>query len=153
MSKVDGLLTDYAAFHRTKGNVACHFVGIPLIVFGILQLLLQVRLFSVGLFWVTGAEALIAVATVYYLTLDVRLALGMLFASLALDFLGRLSWNPWIGVTAFLVGWVFQGIGHAVYEKRSPAFLRNVVHLMVGPIFLVNEALHFRKVEAAHANG
>ena len=44
------------------------------------------------------------------------------------------------------MGWIFQGIGHAVYEKRSPAFLRNLVHLLVGPAFLVNEALHVRPV-------
>ncbi len=50
------------------------------------------------------------------------------------------------------MGWIFQGIGHAVYEKRSPAFLRNLVHLLVGPAFLVNEALRIRpvaKVDAA----
>ena len=42
------------------------------------------------------------------------------------------------------IGWIFQAIGHAVYEKNSPAFFRNVVHLLVGPAFLWNEALRLR---------
>ena len=69
-------------------------------------------------------------------------------------FAGRLadrvdSWP--IAVGAFVVGWVFQGIGHAVYEKRSPAFLKNLLHLMVGPLFVLNEALHLRTVQTVRA--
>lgn len=44
MKKIDALLSDYASHHATKGNVACHFVGIPLIVFGILSMLRGVRI-------------------------------------------------------------------------------------------------------------
>jgi uncharacterized membrane protein YGL010W len=148
MAKVDELLADYGDHHRTRGNVACHFVGIPLIVFGLLAALGAVRLGTVAGVTVTGAEVLIGVGVLYYLTLDVRLALGMLAVTAGLDALGRVAgWQ--VGVAAFVVGWVFQGIGHAVYEKRSPAFLRNFVHLMVGPIFLLNEVAGVRRVEPA----
>lgn len=148
MAKVDELLADYGDHHRTRGNVACHFVGIPLIVFGLLAALGAVRLGTAAGVTVTAAEILIGVGVVYYLTLDVRLALGMLAVTAGLDALGRVAgWQA--GVAAFVVGWVFQGIGHAVYEKRSPAFLRNFVHLMVGPIFLLNEVAHVRRVEPA----
>lgn len=148
MAKVDELLADYGDHHRTRGNVACHFVGIPLIVFGLLAALGAVRLGTAAGVTVTAAEILIGVGVVYYLTLDVRLALGMLAVTAGLDALGRVAgWQA--GVTAFVVGWVFQGIGHAVYEKRSPAFLRNFVHLMVGPIFLLNEVVRVRRVEPA----
>jgi uncharacterized membrane protein YGL010W len=148
MAKVDELLADYGDHHRTRGNVACHFVGIPLIVFGLLAALGAVRLGTVAGVTVTGAEVLIGVGVLYYLTLDERLALGMLAVTAGLDALGRVAgWQ--VGVAAFVVGWVFQGIGHAVYEKRSPAFLRNFVHLMVGPIFLLNEVVRVRRVEPA----
>ena len=53
-----------------------------------------------------------------------------------------------VGLAAFVVGWVFQGIGHAVYEKNKPAFVKNLVHLMVGPVFLINELLGLRPVHA-----
>lgn len=151
MANVDALLGDYAAHHTTKGNVICHFVGIPLIIYGILAMLLTVPLLAVpGLGVATLAEALILIVTVYYLTLDLRLAVGMLVAISALDALARAMGDWRVGLAAFVVGWVFQGIGHAVYEKRSPAFLRNFVHLLVGPIFLVNEVIHARRIEAAH---
>ena len=147
MKRIDELLGDYATHHRTAGNVACHFVGIPLIVYGIVALLTGVRLLAVpGLGVLTAAEFLIVVAFVYYLSLDIALAVAMLVFSCGLDALARWvdSWP--IALAAFAVGWVFQGIGHAVYEKRSPAFLKNLVHLMVGPLFVLNEALHLRSV-------
>ena len=34
-------------------------------------------------------------------------------------------------------GWVLQFIGHGVYEKRSPAFVRNLVHLLIGPLWIL----------------
>lgn len=159
MKKVDQLLSDYAFYHQTKGNVACHFVGIPLIVLGILMMLVNLRLFEVGFFWVTAAEVLIVLSVAYYLTLDLRFALGMFVFSAACDVVGRLlftiPFDPWkAGLVAFVVGWIFQGIGHAKYEKKAPAFLKNLVHLMVGPIFLINEAFNVRPVthvEEKHA--
>jgi uncharacterized membrane protein YGL010W len=140
--RVDALLADYALAHRTRGNILCHCAGITLIVFGVLAMLGRV---SVVPPW-TAAEILIGLAFAYYLTLDVPLGIAVTMAALLLDLLARRvgDWRP--GAAAFVVGWIFQGVGHAVYEKRSPAFLRNLVHLLVGPAFLVNEALHIRPV-------
>jgi uncharacterized membrane protein YGL010W len=142
MQKIDGLLIDYSAYHRTKGNKICHFIGVPLIIFGILSML---RAWNLSLF--TGAEALILLSFVYYLTLDFRLALSMLLMTFLLDFVAIVTGTPLVGLGAFVIGWIFQAIGHAAFEKKSPAFLRNLVHLMVGPIFLLNEVLHARPVQ------
>ena len=153
MRKIDALLSDYASHHTTNGNVVCHFVGIPLIVFGIFSMLQRVRVVPLGGNVVTGAEVFIAAAMLYYLFLDVRLACAMLAASLILD-LAALKIADWrVGLAAFVVGWIFQGIGHAVYEKKSPSFLKNAVHLLVGPLFLVNEVLRIRHIEGPKAQG
>ncbi len=142
MTKVDSLLADYAFYHQTRGNMACHFIGIPLIVFSLLAMLRSASLY--GSF--TVAEALIVLSLIYYVTLDIRLAFTMLVGTAALDCVAWL-WAAWqIGIAAFVLGWIFQAIGHAVYEKRSPAFTRNLVHLLIGPIFLINEAFHIRKL-------
>jgi uncharacterized membrane protein YGL010W len=61
-----------------------------------------------------------------------------------LDVAARGIGNWKVGLTAFVVGWIFQGIGHGRFEKNSPAFLQNIVHLMVGPLFLWNELLRVR---------
>jgi uncharacterized membrane protein YGL010W len=128
--------SDYASFHRTPGNQACHFVGIPLIVLSLFALLARVPLFELGGFTVTAAELVLLASTAYYLTLDVALALIMLGTSIVLAAAGRLMPLS-AAVSLFVLGWVFQFVGHYVYEKKSPAFYRNLAHLLVGPLWIL----------------
>ena len=141
MRRIEALFADYGSHHRTRGNLLCHAAGITLIVFGLLSMLQTIPLRGR---W-TAAEALIGAAFLFYLTLDRPLAVGVLGFAAALDLAARAvgRW-PW-GAAAFAAGWIFQAIGHAVYEKNSPAFFRNLVHLMVGPAYLVNEALRLHR--------
>ena len=44
------------------------------------------------------------------------------------------------GLTTFITGWVLQFVGH-YYEGRKPAFVDDLVGLLVGPMFIVGEAL------------
>jgi uncharacterized membrane protein YGL010W len=46
-------------------------------------------------------------------------------------------WLAW-GVGLFVVGWVIQFVGHA-FEGRKPAFVDDLVGLLIGPLFLVAE--------------
>jgi hypothetical protein len=41
----------------------------------------------------------------------------------------------------FIVGWIFQFVGHAVYEKKSPAFMKNFEHLFIGPPWVFAKAI------------
>lgn len=146
MKRIDELLTDYASYHRTRGNIICHFIGIPLIIFGIFSMLQLLRFGMISAFPLTAAEIFIVIVSVYYFTLDAKLAAGMLVSSAMIDAAAHAVDDWRIGLGVFIIGWIFQGIGHAVYEKRSPAFLKNLLHLLVGPIFLLNEALHVREM-------
>lgn len=141
MKRVDALLADYRSYHRTRGNLICHAFGITLIVYGALALLRQIPIGG----GFTAAEALIAAAFLFYLTLNVTLAVAILMAVSLLDLIARAAADWRVGLAAFIVGWIFQGIGHARFEKNSPAFLRNLVHLLIGPLFLVNELLRIRR--------
>ena len=145
--RVDALLTDYASYHRTRGNLVCHFFGITLIVFGSVILLRTVRL--PGAPSVSAAELLIGVVFLFYLTLDISLALVMLIEFALFDIAARAIADWRVGLAAFLLGWVFQGVGHARFERNSPAFFKNLAHLMVGPLFLANELLRIRPVADA----
>ena len=131
---------DYAAHHGTPGNRLCHMIGIPLIVLSVFILLSKVALFTVGGFVVTAGEALLLAATVYYLTLDAPLALMMAAASAVMLALGR-PLPAWLGWSLFVFGWILQFVGHYVYEKRSPAFYRNLAHLLVGPLWILAKAM------------
>ncbi len=138
---------DYAAFHKTSGNKTCHAFGIPIIVLASLALLAQVPLFTVslgegvsGAFTVTLAEVVIALFVAYYLTLDAALAGWMLAAYAVLDVAGRFI-PPMPALGLFVFGWILQGVGHWVYEKNSPAFFRNFVHLAVGQLWILARAV------------
>ena len=144
MKRVDDLLSDYGAHHRTRGNLVCHAFGVTLIVFGILSLLAEIRVGPL-----TAGEILIAVVVQYYATLDLPLAGAILAAFALLDLAARALGDWRVGLAAFVVGWVFQAIGHAVYEKNRPAFFKNLQHLLVGPVFLVNELLKVRRIAPA----
>ena len=130
---------DYGAFHATPGNRACHSVGIPMIFFAVVALLSHVPLFRVDGFGVTLAEPVIAAVTLYYLRLDAPLAAMMLVVSAVSAAAGRFVSVP-VAVALFLLGWALQFVGHYVYEKKSPAFFRNVTHLLVGPLWILAKA-------------
>lgn len=131
--------SEYATFHATPGNKACHMFAIPLIVLATFAMLAHVSLVQVGGVSVTAAEVLLFAATLYYLSLDATLALLMLTASIALVALGR-QLPLAAGVALFAFGWVVQFIGHYVYEKKSPAFFKNLTHLLVGPLWVLAKA-------------
>jgi uncharacterized membrane protein YGL010W len=130
---------DYGSFHATPGNKACHSVGIPLIFFAALALLSHVSLVRLGGFTVTVAEVVILAMTLYYLRLDAALAAMMLIVSALLAAAGRFV-PVSVAMGLFVLGWVLQFVGHYVYEKKSPAFFRNVTHLLVGPLWILAKA-------------
>ncbi|MBI4467256.1 MAG: DUF962 domain-containing protein [Acidobacteria bacterium] len=142
-NRLDRLWADYEDHHRTAGNKWCHLVGIPLIVVGLLGLL------AVPLFrwqeWPVEIGLLVALGSGgVYLWLDARLGAAMMGATLLLYLGARLlDWRVALGL--FLIGWVFQFIGHGHYEKRSPAFFHNFAHLLVGPLWVLNHALRLRR--------
>ena len=142
------LMTQYARCHRDRRNIATHFVGIPLIVFGIGVLMARAAV-DVGTSGLTVSLAAVvwALSTAWYLTRG-NLALGVAVSAVnALLFaLGdplaagsTAAWLSW-GLGSFAVGWVLQFIGH-YYEGKKPAFVDDIVGLLIGPMFVVGEAL------------
>lgn len=147
MDTLDCLMTEYGSHHQTKGNMMTHFVGIPLIMYGLFVLLSGIHL--VGL--LTGAEVLIAAALGFYFTFDWKIGTGMAIVAGALDVLARFTPFWWIGLVAFVVGWILQLVGHYAFEKKAPSFMENLTHLLVGPAFILNEVIKVRKIEQKDA--
>ncbi len=124
------LLAEYATYHRDKRNLVCHEIGIPLIVLALVALARLVRFGPVDL-----AMVLIAAVSLYYIRLAGISALGAVLALVVTYFVSLLvSWPVAVGL--FVVGWIFQFVGHA-YEGKSPAFLTNIQHLLIGPFWIV----------------
>ena len=135
MQPITALFADYAAYHQTAGNKTFHRLGIPLIMLSLIGMLARVHIGPVD-----AAMLLIALAEVYYLTIEWRLGLAMLLVSIGFYFLG-LFIPFWANVALFVLGWIFQFIGHKVYEHKNPAFFRNFVHLLVGPLWILNDVI------------
>ena len=127
------LLAQYAAYHRDRRNIVSHFVGVPMIVFSIGVLLARPAL-PAGNLILTPAWILFALAAVWYVTRG-DAVLGIV-ASVAV---AALLWLGW-GFGFFAVGWLIQFIGHW-YEGRKPAFVDDVIGLVVAPMFIVAEAM------------
>ena len=141
-------LSQYAAYHRDRRNIATHFVGIPLIVLAIAALLSRPAwpMLS-GAFLLTPAWVLFALATLYYLWLDVPLGIGMGIVSASSAAFGQWAASQatsiWlaIGIGMFVIGWVFQFVGHVRYEHRKPAFIDDIIGLLIGPLFILVELM------------
>jgi len=140
------LMAQYASYHRDRRNIATHFVGIPMIVFALLALLAGLQLSIAG---ITLSAALLvwALSAAWYLTRGefilglATVAVNGLLLLLALP-VADASFSSWLagGLTAFVLGWIIQFIGH-YYEGKKPAFVDDLVGLLVGPMFVVGEAL------------
>ena len=140
MQDIQSLFADYASYHQTKGNKAYHRLGIPLIVLTLIGMLVRVKLFEAGGVRVDLAMLVILFSTIFYLLEEWRLALAMLAISVAFYFLGA-AIPMWANVSLFILGWIFQFIGHKVYEHKNPAFFRNFVHLLIGPLWILNDVV------------
>jgi uncharacterized membrane protein YGL010W len=46
---------------------------------------------------------------------------------------------PPVGAALFVGGWIFQYVGHYVFEKNKPAFYGDPFYLLVGPVWVVLE--------------
>ena len=145
MKSVEQNLTQYAAYHRDRRNIATHFAGVPMIVFAIILALATIA-FPLGTVTLTAAAVVSIVAVAYYLVLDRMLGVAMaivmfLMCAGASEVSARLSTGGTLGLAllVFVVGWALQFLGHK-YEGMKPAFFDDVRQLLIGPLFVCAEA-------------
>ena len=140
------LLSQYAEYHRDRRNIVSHFVGVPMIVFAV-GVLLSRPGFVLGGVALTPAWVVFAAVAAWYLSRG-NLGLGMAVSTgvgvlllMAQSVAGGsvASWLAW-GVGFFVAGWLIQFVGHW-YEGKKPAFVDDIVGLLVGPMFVTAEAL------------
>lgn len=140
MRDIRVLFDDYAAYHQTKGNKLFHRLGIPMIMFSLIGMLTLVKIFDFGTVRFDAAMLLIALSCAYYFVLEWRLGIAMMVVSIAFYFAAALLPLLW-NLAIFILGWILQFIGHKVYEHRNPAFFTNFVHLLIGPLWILNDVL------------
>ena len=134
--RLQAQLRDYERDHQSFGNRVCHFIGVPLITFSTLGLARAFSPTQIGLNGgPDGAWLLWFGASLFALGLDVGWGAGFAFiASLLTLAAHHFVWQLHLGF--FMAGWAVQFYGHAHYERRSPAFLKNLKHLLSGPLWI-----------------
>ncbi|WP_224361193.1 Mpo1 family 2-hydroxy fatty acid dioxygenase [Hyalangium versicolor] len=133
------LFDEYASSHQHPTNRLTHKIAIPVIVLHVVAMLDWVKLVAVpflpGGVLTLGLIAW-ALATLWYLRADVKLGL-IVSVGMALCFpIGRML-PVWAVIAIAVGGWLIQLAGHTLWEKKSPSFLTNLVHALVGPLFFV----------------
>ncbi len=135
--KLTALFAEYGQAHQHPTNQLTHKLAIPMIVFHIIAMLDWVHLVTLpNNFRLTAGMVFLALCAVWYLKMSVKLGLIILAAASLTFPLGRML--PWWAIVAIAAGgWLIQLAGHVVWEKKSPSFLTNLVHALVGPAFFV----------------
>ncbi len=144
MKSLEENLTQYAAYHRDRRNIATHFAGIPLIVFSIV-LALSLWTIPLGPVSATAAVAVSVAACIYYFRLDLAFGIAMALALLlmcagASEVAARASTAAALAGAAasFAAGWALQFWGHR-FEGMKPAFFDDARQLLIGPLFVCAE--------------
>ncbi len=148
MRTLEQHITQYAAYHRDQRNINTHFVGIPMIVFGVLLAFSQISFGSVHAGWLVAV-----VAMFYYLLLDRPLGFAMaiyLFVTTAVASLVTAKTSVPIALilaaVIFVAGWALQFLGHK-YEGVKPAFTDDVMGLAIGPLFVMTEVFFLLRLK------
>lgn len=136
--KLKSKFHEYATYHTKKENQKTHYVGIPLIATSLLGLLSMIK---IGPF--DGGLLFALMGVIYYFNLDKKLTGLFLFALIPMYLIGT-QLNLTTIVLMQIVGWIAQMIGHYVYEKKSPAFYKNIEHTLIGPFWIFSKLIGYK---------
>ena len=125
---------DFAAFFRHFGQPEV-WVTVPAALLELSPYLDWATVFAVA-------------AIIYYFTVSVPLATGMIIVMLGMlavvRWLAGFTTPLWIiCIAIFVIAWIGQFIGHALEGKR-PSFYKDVQFLMIGPMWLLSHV--YRRV-------
>ncbi len=142
-------LDEYRKTHSNPTNALVHTFCVPIIIFASLGMLWTM---PVGLWlgltgpaapWVNGATVVAVLTLGFYATLSARALLYMTAAFVvcaAIIVAMRNAGLPvlWLSMAIWIAAWLGQFYGHHV-EGAKPAFLDDVVFLLIGPLFILDK--------------
>jgi uncharacterized membrane protein YGL010W len=99
--------------------------------------------FTVSGVQVNVAMLVLALVTIYYISLSKTLWIGLLFFAVLCLWLCNLVEQAnfmklWLfSIIVFVVAWIGQFYGHKI-EGKKPSFLKDIQFLMIGPAWLMS---------------
>ena len=145
-------IKEFEQYHQSSGNRLCHYIGLPGIVMAVLGSLAYIKWdISLSSTWDIQLDfglVLLVITFVFDITVNWRIALGVLVAGIVIYLIGSVLSLPTLFML-FVIGWLFQFVGHHRYEQNTPAFMVNLKHLYVGPRWLVNRVIRVLDVDVS----
>ena len=149
MRKIDELLAEYGESHQNSTNKTIHWICVPLIFLSVVGLIASIpadmvqRVLGEGNPYANWATVVLVLVLVYYVSISIPLAFGMMLFGVLCLFIVRLiaasNIAPlWlVSLIIFAVAWVGQFYGHKV-EGKKPSFLKDIQFLLIGPAWLMH---------------
>jgi len=144
MKSIQQWLSEYGESHQDHTNKTIHWICVPSIFFSIIGLLYGIKLpFDIFGLQVNVAMIVLALVTIYYITLSRTLWIGLLlFAVLCLWISSLIEKADFIqlwllSIIIFIIAWIGQFYGHKV-EGKKPSFLKDIQFLLIGPAWLMS---------------
>ena len=136
--RLQNYFEEYELSHKNKVNLVIHKIAIPLIIFHIFAMLSWVTLFPVLNYPVTLAEIALGGVFIFYLTLNIKYAFILFIFTLICI---QIAHHTSVKVVCYIAifAWIIQLLGHSVWEKKSPAFSKNFIQLLTGPLFFLHK--------------
>lgn len=131
-------LEEYGESHQNATNISIHWICVPVIFWCVSGLLFLVTIPVLG----NLAIPVLALVTIYYASLSLLLAPGMLLFGLTCllsSYLLFINFNTdsiYIYLGLFVLAWIGQFYGHHV-EGKKPSFLKDLQFLLIGPAWLM----------------
>lgn len=125
------LAEEFQEEHRNEWNEVCHFVGIPLMFLALIRWTQVVPPYHVFP-WIA------VLLPVYYLW-SFRLGIAMTVAMIVLAAISYYFLTLSSACVLFIIGLIFEMIGHQTFEKNKPATSKNLLHLFVGPAWVLQK--------------
>jgi uncharacterized membrane protein YGL010W len=142
MRSFEQWMSEYSVSHRNPKNQAIHKVCVPLIMFsviGFLWCLPRPQVFNPSVYFNWGT-VFISLCLLFYLSLNVKMALGMFLMASVMGWVCQLLFEQGIllpvSLIVFVLAWIGQFYGHKI-EGKKPSFLQDLVFLLIGPLWVL----------------
>ena len=145
-NKLLELMRNYRQYHQKKWTVFTHFAGVPLVMLAVFIFFGWVKLNVPGFFSLSVAWLGVIVFGIYYLLLDLVIGAAATIMLIVLCAIANIftttgpsALSLKLFVIIFILGWIFQLIGHAI-EGKKPALLDNFLQsVFIAPFFVTAE--------------
>ncbi|HMT30209.1 MAG TPA: DUF962 domain-containing protein [Bacteroidia bacterium] len=149
MARIHALLKEYGESHQNSTNKLIHWVCVPAILVSLLGMVWSIPVPAIfqeiqfGPFHLNWSWLVIFGSLIYYFSLSIKLAIGMMFFTAWLLLIGYVfaTFVPlplWATcLIVFTIAWVGQFWGHKI-EGKKPSFMKDIQFLLIGPAWLLS---------------